>query len=105
MAFFAVNVAIEIISFFLHLGLWARQRGKQDLKNVKNCDCKLSCALIFFRIFWTIGLSIFMLTGVIQLESGKDPYKRLTHGSVNVRNKELNVLFKVTMLTLILESV
>jgi len=104
-SFFAVNSVIEFLSFVIYLAIWIRQRGKQDLVSVKNCDCKFQCALMFMRTFWTIGLSVFLLTGVIHLESGSDPYKSHSHGSIDVRNKELNVIYKVTVLTMILEGV
>jgi len=46
-----------------------------------------------------------MLTGIINVEAGQDPYKRLSKGSDATRDKELNVIFKITMLVLILEAV
>lgn len=60
-AYFGLTMVMEIISFFLYLILLIYQAKKKELSNLNKFDCRSTCFLNFFRLSYTITLSIFIL--------------------------------------------
>ena len=92
--FFGITILIESISCVMFIALYILQRGKYDISNINRIDCKGSCVFIFFRLFWTLSLSIFILASINQLNSGsdEDPFLIYKKSSDPKRTRELEVV-------------
>lgn len=60
-AYFGLTMTMEIISFFLYLILLIYQIKQKDLTKINKFDCRSTCFLNFFRLSYTITLSVFIL--------------------------------------------
>ena len=57
--FFLVVFLVELGMTGFYVYLYRRQRGLTDLNQVSQLDCKVSCLVLFVRLGWHFGLSLF----------------------------------------------
>lgn len=66
--FFSITAGVEFLAAIFYTCLWLRQRGKENIQSINNCDCRSTCFFILVRLGWTIALSILVLLHSTELE-------------------------------------
>ena len=81
-AFFGFTAVFEAVACVMYLALWIKQRGKHDISGINKVDCQGTCFFVLLRIVWAIGLSIFFLVSLNEMQKGPpgDPYNEITRG-------------------------
>jgi len=74
--FFLLIAVFEGLATILYLILWGRAKVQRDLTSVNKFDLQSTCFLVFFRLLWAIGLSIFILSKIKSVETRDYPYQR-----------------------------
>ena len=82
--------------------MWARARVQRDLTRVNKFDLQSTCFLVFFRLLWAIGLSIFILSKIKSVETRDYPYQR-EEEKHDARAKEWELIRSVTAGLMVLE--